>query len=224
VSGNCSLRGSRTSISLNGPPKPRSFARRAAAHSARLSHYQIRLNQLNKFHSYRWLDATLPKTTARLLEQFGDPSLLTFEQNVKHKVEEETHRAAVEGGVTVQGQVDILEKSSKEGEPPTIWEVKFTSTLSAENVAQLVTYGYLWSAQRAEEGSQFPRLVLFNVQDGTKWKVITTFDNASAFVKEVLRLKDTPEVSDESFLARCKEIRDEVARVESGTATTELGR
>jgi hypothetical protein len=68
--------------------------------------------------------------------------------------------------------------------------------------------GFLWATLNR---SLFPRLVLFNVRDGTRWDIHTTLPKSRALIEGVLRAKYTAKepVSDEEFLRRCVLVQDE---------------
>jgi hypothetical protein len=222
VSQTCTLFRTKEGAPVRIPKEPSSrwFARQAAIHSANRSGYRSRLNQLNHFKAYGWLGKELRKTTKRLVQQFKDTSLLTFEQPVG--VIKDGNDPTLFEGTHIVGHADIVERSPVEGEPPTIWEVKFVESLSMGHIAQVVFYGFRWFDEQPAELQKvlkFPRLVLFNVRDGTKWEIAMTFEKATTFAREVLRARDTGDegVSDADFLERCRQVREEVARVGTGT-------
>jgi hypothetical protein len=225
ISGRCTTFGYGTKTK---PPIPseallrsRWFAERATKYEAMQSNYKSRLVQM-KGHAFDWLDGHLDATTSRLAEQFADPSRLKFEapMSVCFKVEEEGQSIEPFHSTNIVGRADIVERGREKDEPPTIWEIKFASSLSLEHAVQLVIYGYLWATTeaakrlsgKARRKSHFPRLILFNIRDGAKWEISTTHADAMALTEGLLRAKYTAtgEVSTPSFLQRCGEVCEEV--------------
>ncbi|KIM25255.1 hypothetical protein M408DRAFT_74676 [Serendipita vermifera MAFF 305830] len=179
--------------------------------------YTSRRSQMND-SSYNWLEKHLKKAVARLSQQFKRSALLDFEVDVSYQDTGEGVACASElvKISQLQGRVDMVEYAAAGRDPPTIWEIKAVSDLSFEHVAQIVIYGMLWyirNKNSSESVSKFPHLVLFNVRNGAKWIISTTFDEAKAFTDEVIRLKYTgkPPIPTEVFLKRCRQVRESVA-------------
>jgi hypothetical protein len=186
--------------------KARWFAEEAAYRASDLSRYASRVHQM-KHHDFDWLDDTLEETDARLMKEFRNPAGLVFEKKVDGEVtvlDENTGHALLKS--TILGSIDIVEPAEELNEIPTLWEIKFTESLTPEHAIQLAIYGYLW----ALKDTQFPRLVLFNVRTGAKSEIVTDSDKVYLLLQGLLRAKYgyKRRVSDPEFLQKCSDIRD----------------
>lgn len=197
--------------------RARWFAREAAHHSSASSGYNVRLHQMRD-HSFDWLDEILEETDSRFLQQFPNPASLQFESHVSCEfmiggddTENPTSTA------TINGCIDIVQIGDSLKGPPTLWEVKFTEQSSPEHEIQLAIYGYLWTYMQIKRGgheSQFPDLVLFNVRNGKKQKITTTYKKVGLLLTDLLKAKlgFEDKVSDEEFLERCRRVQNELMR------------
>lgn len=189
---------------------------RAATHyEAHASRYRSRLHQMSA-HAFDWLVPHLGPATDRLTRALEDEHAgrgsLTFEVPMERNSDVvERDGGSGKQSTLLQGRADIVHTpafSRFTGARTTVWEVKFVGALSLEHAIQAAAYGFLWAdARRA-----FPRLVLFNVRDGTRWDVETTREGACALVEGVLRAKFTVkgQTSTVDFLQTCARIRAEV--------------
>ncbi|KAG8768470.1 hypothetical protein FS842_007920 [Serendipita sp. 407] len=205
----------------NPATQPRWFAEEAAKYEARVSNYRSRYIQMSG-HAFDWLDESLEAATERLGEQFQDTSRIRFEVRLETNfaVEEGSNKWEPVQRTKLVGRADIIvdEPSMHEEGVPTIWEIKFVSSLSVEHAVQAVIYGYLWCAQRGlnmKRKPVFPKLIVFNVRDGAKWEISTTVDNARALIEGLLRAKYTAkgESPTQEFLEKCRKVREEVGDV-----------
>jgi hypothetical protein len=114
----------------------------------------------------------------------------------------------------IRGRADIIDWNDSSNESPTIWEIKFVSSLRLEHVAQIAIYGYLWFMEQTtrKKSAKFPGLVLFNVRNGEKWKIDTTSNDMKGFIEEMLRIKYTSnsEKDKSVFLEECRRTSEEV--------------
>ncbi|KAG8834894.1 hypothetical protein FRC17_006441 [Serendipita sp. 399] len=194
------------------------FAEEAAKYEANVSNYKSRYIQM-RGHAFDWLDGSLEAATARLSEQFPDTSRMKFEVKLETHflVEDRNNMWEPVQKTTLGGRADIIidDQSWVEDGDPVIWEIKFVSSLSVEHAVQAAIYGYLWCAQKTSKRPRkpnFPKLIVFNVRDGAKWEISTTFEDAYALIEGLLRAKYTSkgEISTPDFLEKCREIRNGV--------------
>jgi hypothetical protein len=69
--------------------------------------------------------------------------------------------------------------------------------------------------RQTDPSAQFPRLILFNVTNGHKIEVRTTYEHADALLEKVIKTRystngSDPPVTDESFLRTCRAIQESV--------------
>lgn len=219
VSGRCTTfaKDSKSLIPSDPHLRSRWFAEEATRYEASQSNYKSRLAQM-KGHPFDWLDDHLDVATARLSEQFLNPALLKFEVSFSDcfRIKDEKNLIKPYQETKIRGRVDVIESAPKTGDPPTIWEIKFVSSLSLDHVIQAVVYAYLWAAERVgkQQKPQFPRLIVFNIRDGTKLEILTTFEKAMALTEGLLRARYTASgtLDTHSFLKRCEKIRQDVVR------------
>jgi hypothetical protein len=194
------------------------ITREAAKYEARVSGYRSRLVQMAN-HSFDWLVPHLSAATERLhAELKADGALrpgteLQFEVALNHDLHI-SDPDSLEGKKTkLVGAADIVHTAGRGRDVAvTIWELKFVGRLSPEHVVQAVAYGLLWAMQHAASGAPFPRIVLFNIRDGTRWDIEATLKEARQLIEGVLHAKYTTKGQSptEIFLEQCEAARKEV--------------
>jgi hypothetical protein len=212
------------------------LTRQAAQYEAKLSGYYSRLVQMRR-HPYDWLTRGLPRATDRLQNElkangaFVPGTELRFEILMNRPMELPGPEDVEARSTVLSGQPDLVHLTEGGGRSlATVYEIKFVSVLGLQHAVQAASYGalhlhivilnlrlttrlaFLWVMLNGGINAPFPRIVLFNVRDGTRWDIETTLDEARQLIEGVLRSKYTSKagISDEEFLQQCERARAEI--------------
>jgi hypothetical protein len=212
------------------------LTRQAAKYEAKLSGYYSRLVQMGR-HPYDWLIQGLPKAMDRLQNELKANGAsvpgteLRFEILMNHPMELPGCEGVEARSTVLNGQPKIVHLTeSGDQKLSTIYEIKFVSVLGLQHAFQAASYGalhsvivvlclrlttrlaFLWVMLNGGIDTPFPRIVLFNVRDGTRWDIETTLAEARQLIAGVLRSKYTSKVpiSHVEFLQQCERTRAEI--------------
>ncbi|KZV91559.1 P-loop containing nucleoside triphosphate hydrolase protein [Exidia glandulosa HHB12029] len=150
------------------------------------------------------------------LEHAVDPGLLIFERKMQIDLIVDGQETRMRGWPDIVLPPSDLTSADPAARRATIWEVKFTTILTNEHVAQLVAYAYMWSITESGPDDPFPRMILFNARTGEKWEIDTDAGSAYEMIAALLREKytaDARKLSDEEFLKRCAEVVEEARQL-----------
>ncbi|KAF5619728.1 p-loop containing protein [Fusarium sp. NRRL 52700] len=178
------------------------LCRTACEYEASLSGYLPRVIQM-KDHKYDWIKPKDLDLARRRLnsELVGSTQRLDFEVEMQQQL-------SINGQETqLCGQADIVHNSANESNDDmdnrTIWEIKFVSSLSNENVIQACVYACLLGS----ESGKLPRIILYNVRDGDKREITPRhgIEGLRQLITSVLRLRYTSkgEMKYEEFIKWC---------------------
>lgn len=208
------------------------LCREACEFEAWASNYRSRRRQM-QHHAFDWLGPYLAASRDRLMEQFPPTDKMKFEVPFKEE------RFSIEDGrnglqtTRLEGIADIIQFKSTT-QPPlnekdgsttdstasllkdykaiAIWEVKFVSQLSFEHVIQACVYAYLWCRTRQRRIP--PEIILFNVRNAEKWRIIPhqRVSSLRNVVEGVMIAKYSTRrpLTAELFLEKCAATRAEV--------------
>jgi hypothetical protein len=136
---------------------------------------------------YDWVTAEHSDDVLHTLRNLRIPNKgVKYEKIIKHKFEN-IIRGDGGHGILLAGSLDICHLGN-ESRPPTVWEVKYTSTLQAEHVIQVVLYMLLLKA--ISPGQQPPEGYLLSAQSGQMFRIFPkTEDSLIQILQNLVDIK-----------------------------------
>ncbi|KAJ7108912.1 hypothetical protein C8R43DRAFT_1113996 [Mycena crocata] len=192
------------------------LARRAIEDQSSRSGFTLRENALQE-NSCTWMRQHIVRAVDRLEAEFGIDEDLDMEPSM---------RSILPNGVLIRGCADVVVRSPSE---TTVTEVKLTAALTAGDIVQAATYGFLWAKQEdakmlQENGTgtseqikatMLPRIILFNVRTGQKFQIGGKVGDVESLITRTIRVKYLPRetTSDDDFQQMVGKISSEVVSV-----------
>ena len=152
---------------------------------------------------WKYLSESSSRSCLEVLETHLGGSEIEYEQELHHMWAHETRMQLL----TITGRMDAVTEE-------TAWEIKCVQQLTKEHFLQAALYAWIWMMKMEEEdgvwaarGSRLFRLI--NIRTGEVWSIDNEIGIAAAadIIIEARFAKD-PILTDEEFLAKCREFHD----------------